>query len=170
MIWWTFRDFPDSATPPANTWKYGLVDQDFNPKPSYLAMQTLASELNGFKAKGNWSHGEGFAGIEAYRFKSATSNKIVVWSATFTPPPAPLLYNPPCSWIREARLATFNASAVRVVDHLGKAKTIQDNAKKDKDPTVGKIAIKVNSTPKIIEAQSVKTEPATLVKRWLALF
>jgi hypothetical protein len=145
IIWWTFKDYPP------NGWYYGLVNDAFQPKPSYDALQTLASELNGYKFKGNFTNKPGFGGLEAYRFKQGDEFKFVVWAATFTPPPVPELYYPPCSWLRHKKLATFDATELRVVEFLGKVKNITDNSPKDKDPALGRIAIMVKSAPRIVE-------------------
>ena len=47
VVWWTFQDFADSAPPPSNTWKYGLIDQSNTPKPMYAAYQTVSKQLSG---------------------------------------------------------------------------------------------------------------------------
>ena len=123
----------------------------FQSQLSYTALSRLTTELSGFKSKKNFTNTTGFAGVEAYQFKKGSTFKYVVWSATFTPPPPPALYHPQCSWERTKKLATFMATSLRVVDYLGKTKTISDNSKKDKDPAVGKIAFKVKASPKIVQ-------------------
>jgi hypothetical protein len=146
-VWWTFRDYSDSAPFPSNTNKYGIVDQDLQPKPSYTTMQMLATELNGYKFKKSFSGSAGFADVEAYRFKSGKQFKFVVWSskiAAATPAPE-------CSWARVTRVATFDAKKLRVVNYLNKVKNIKDNSKKDLDKSPGKIAINVTSAPVIVE-------------------
>jgi hypothetical protein len=147
IIWWTFRDFPDNAPPPSNTWKYGVVDQNLQPKPAYTAMQVLVEQLNGFDFNKNLSGKSGFAGVEAYRFKGGGDTKIVVWSSSIRQ----VTYAPDCSWARHKRLATFKGQSIKVVGFMGNEVVITDNSKKDKDKTVGRIAINVNGNPRIVE-------------------
>jgi len=151
MIWWTFRDFLDTEPPPRNTWKYGIVDQNLVPKPSYTSLKTLATELNGYKYKKTLSDTYGFGNVEAYQFKHKKSFKVVAWSNSLNTPPPPDLYDPKCSWRRNPRLATFNAQKLRVVNYLGKAKKVRDNSKKDLNKEVGKISISVMGDPQIIQ-------------------
>lgn len=150
IVWWTFRDFPDNATYPRNTWKYGIVDQNLQPKPSYTALQTLAAELNGLDFAKNRSNKNGFKGVEAYYFAGGGLKKYVVWTFSKPNPPDPWV-QPECAWPRNAATASFQATSLRVVSYLGKVKTIQDNSKKDKDPAVGKITINVNANPQIVQ-------------------
>ncbi len=147
IIWWTFRDFPDSADPPRNTWKYGVVDQNNQPKLSYKAFQSLATELNGYKFKGVFSNTPGFSGIESYRFLGAGNFKYVVWSASI----ANKNKKSNCSWDRNKRTVTFTGTQIRTVNHKGKAKNILDNSKKDLDKTPGRIAVKVGGPPLIVQ-------------------
>lgn len=151
IIWWTFKDFPDSNPPPSNTWKYGLVDENFQPKPSYTALSTLSVELNGFKYKKSFSGTPGLENVEAYQFKKGSTFKYVVWSGNTPTPQPPRLYDPPCSWNRSKQMASFTANKIRVVDYLGKIKTIKDNSKKDKNPAVGKIGFIVQDDPKLVQ-------------------
>ncbi len=147
VVWWTFRDYLDSSPPPSNTNKYGIVDQNLQPKPSYTTLQTLATELNGFKFKKSFSGTPGFADVEAYRFKNGKQLKFVVWSSKIqTASPAP-----ECSWARATRVATFNATKLRVVTFLNKVKNVKDNAKKDLDKRPGIIAINVTGSALIVE-------------------
>lgn len=145
--WWTFKDYPDSAPPPKNTWKYGLVDQNLQPKKSYTAFQTMTTELNGYTYIKSAGGKRGFAGVEAYFFKSGAKKKYVVWSASIISTSD----FPECSWARSKRNATFKATKLRVVDYMGKVTTIKDNSKRDKDKTAGKIAITVANDPKFVQ-------------------
>jgi hypothetical protein len=147
IIWWTFRDFPDTDAPPRNKWKYGVVDQNNQPKVSYTAFKTLATELNNYKYKGTYSNTAGFAGIEAYRFLNAGKYKYVVWSSTI----ANQSKKSNCSWDRVKRPVTFTATKIRTVNPKGKQKVIVDNSKKDLDKTVGKIAIKVGGQAMVVQ-------------------
>lgn len=147
IVWWTFRDYPDSAAFPQNTWKYGMVDQDMQIKPSYTAMQVLVSELNNYTFIKPYSGKKGFVGVESYLFRSGKSKKYVVWSSSIKDQ----TYKPDCSWTRYNKVATFKAKSIRMVDYMGKPKTIQDNKKGDKNPTVGYIGIKVGGDPKIVQ-------------------
>ncbi len=147
VVWWTFQDFPDDADWPYNTWKFGIVNQNRQPKPSYNALVTLTTELNGYVYKKTLSNTANLRGVEAYRFAKGKSAKFVVWSSTYQS----TSYDPECSWPRVSKLAKFDAKKIRVVDYLGNAKTIKDNSKKDKDKTGGKIGIIVTGSPQIVQ-------------------
>lgn len=151
MIWWTFRDFSDSDPFPRNTWKYGIVDQNQVPKPSYTSLQTLATELNGYKYKKTLSDTTGFGNVEAYQFKNKKQIKVVVWSNSLNTPSGNAQYQPKCSWQRNPRIATFSANRLRVVTYMNKAKNIKDNSKKDKNKAVGQIGITVATDPQIVQ-------------------
>ena len=147
VVWWTFQDLPDDADPPYNTWKFGVVDQNMQPKPSYTALLTLTTQLNNYTYKKNLSGTANFVNVEAYRFVDGGSMKYVVWSSSYKS----TSYDPECSWARNSKLATFDAKAIRTVDYMGKAKLIKDNGKKDKDKTKGKIGIMLTGNPQIVE-------------------
>lgn len=144
IVWWTFKDMPDNV-PPA--WKYGVVDENLQPKPAYTTLQTLTGELNGFNLERTVSGKPGFADIEAYRFSNGVTTKYVVWSSLYKS----TSYKPECHWPRVKRMATFKAKNLRVVDYQGNATTIADNSTPDKDKTKGNIAIVLKGTPKIVE-------------------
>ncbi len=150
IVWWTFKDYPDSAPYPQNTWKYGMVDQNLQLKPSYTAMQTLVAELNTFTYNKTYSNKTGFKDVEAYRFKSGGVTKYAVWSSS-RKTVAGEEYKPDCSWTRNKRMVTFKANSIRTVDYLGVTKTIMDNKKGDKDPAVGQVAFKIGTEPKIVQ-------------------
>ncbi|MBI4670400.1 MAG: hypothetical protein HY741_01860 [Chloroflexi bacterium] len=147
LVWWTFQDFPDSAPWPQNLWKYGVVDQNLQPKPSYTAFKTIASELNGLSYRKTLSNKTGFSSIEAYRFVGQGATKIVVWSSSIKSQSN----KTECAWTRNTKLATFKAKRLRVVSYLGSVKLIKDNSKADKNKTVGQIAIKVGADPLIVQ-------------------
>lgn len=49
-MWWTWDDFPDDcAGYPCDLFKYGIVDANYSPKPSYFAYKTLIAQLRDFK-------------------------------------------------------------------------------------------------------------------------
>lgn len=147
IIWWTFQDRPDSAPFPWNTWKYGIVDQNMQPKRSYTTLQSLATELNAHKFKKNFSGTPGFENVEAYRFVMNGKSKFVMWSSAYKFTGA----GPECAWARQEQRATFNAKQLRVVNTAGKAAIIKDNGKRDLDKTIGKIAIPATNEPKIVQ-------------------
>lgn len=148
VVWWTYQDVPDADPQHKSTVKFGIVDQYSQPKPSFFALKTLITELRGLTYKRNLSNQTGFQDVEAYQFGKKKIVKIVAWSSSLIPKTD---YSQSCSWSRNARLATFSANALRVVDHLGKAKTIKDNSKKDLDKTAGKIAILLTDKPQIVQ-------------------
>lgn len=150
IIWWTFQD----GRPNPN-WIYGLVDESFNLKPSYHAMQTLTTELNGFTFKKDVSNKitkKGtFTNVESYQFIAGTVNKYVVWSLPYLPTSDPSglshfhHYTSPCAWARKTANVTFKAKTLRVVDYLNKVTIIKDNKKGDKDKVVGTITIQLGN-------------------------
>lgn len=141
VVWWTFRDRPDP-----DTWKYGLVDQDLNPKPSYTAMETVVEQLNGYVFNKIMSNRSGFAGVEAYKFKSGTAVKYFVMSSALKPGGHPF----DCAAPRYKKVAVVKAKRIEIVDYMGGARTLEDNAKKDKDKRVGYIGFKVGADPKFV--------------------
>ena len=145
IIWWTFRDSIDNPD-----WKYGIVNQNLQPKPSYTALQTLVTELNGLEYSKTKSNKTGFKGVESYYFVGGGMKKYVVWAFSKANPPDPWV-KPECDWPRNTAKATFKATKLRVVNYLGVVKTIKDNSKKDQDPAVGSIAIKVSGDPLIVQ-------------------
>ncbi|MCC7162359.1 MAG: hypothetical protein IT331_07690 [Anaerolineae bacterium] len=50
LIWWVYQDFPDSCVVHTNcgNWKFGIVDQDETPKPSFFAFQVVGEQLRGY--------------------------------------------------------------------------------------------------------------------------
>jgi hypothetical protein len=66
-------------------WRYtGLLNQQYQPMPSYQAYQTLAQELDKARFVGAVSYGEG---VEAYAFRNAGEEVHVIWAIedqTFT--------------------------------------------------------------------------------------
>ncbi|MCC7162360.1 MAG: hypothetical protein IT331_07695 [Anaerolineae bacterium] len=130
MVWWTFQDFPDSNSAPSNTWKFGLIDQAANPKPSYSAYQTMVNQLNGaaFLQPLQVDGGEG------YVFTRDGAGKAVVWSSSENP----------------VTLA-FSARTLQVVSMYGEIKAITDGSPKDTDPSAGRIGLAVNQFPVYVQ-------------------
>lgn len=145
MIWWTFKDFDDNSSQP--TWKYGIVDQNYERKVAFFALKTLVTELNNYKYKDTHSGQADFKDVEAYRFFSRGLTKYVIVSSSI----ASQAKRSNCAWDRNNRIATFNATTLRVVKLAGKAKTVRDNSKKDLDPAVGRIAVKVGTNPLVVQ-------------------
>jgi hypothetical protein len=155
VIWWTFKDFPNGAPYPQNTWKYGIVTEYLKKKPSYNALKTLVTELNGMDYSATMSNMTGFKGVEAYSFVSGTVKKYVVWGYSKPKPPETWV-TPECGWPRYSNKATFKAKKLRVVNYLGKVTTIIDNSTLDKDLTAGKIAILAGADPQIVQINPKK--------------
>lgn len=145
VIWWTFKDFDDTSAQP--TWKYGIVDQNYQRKLAHSALKTLVTELNNYKYNGTLSGQTDFQDIEAYRFASGGKFKYLVLSSSI----ASQAKRSNCVWDRNTRLVKFDANSLRVVTYIGKAKTVRDNSKKDLDPAVGRIAIKAGANPQIVQ-------------------
>ncbi len=144
VVWWTYRDSPDPSPV-----KFGIVDQNSQPKPSFTALKTLTTELNGYAFKKNMTNKTGLKDVEAYLFKQGKSIKYVVWSASLIKKTD---YSQACSWSRNPRKASFQAHVLRVVDHLGgKAKKIKDGGKKDLDKRAGYIAISLTDKPQFVQ-------------------
>ena len=137
VVWWTFRDEP------LNSWYFGVVSEDYAPKPSYTAFQTLTRELSGFRYVSTLTGTTDFSEIEAYEFNVAGKKKIVLWSirrmgdgSTFA-----------CANARWGRIATFgpNVTQVRLVHMDGTQTGIPDGGARDKDTRTGYIGIQVDN-------------------------
>lgn len=130
MVWWTFQDFPDSNPAPSNTWKYGLIDQDFKPKPSYSAYQTLTNQLNGaaFLQPLQVNGGEG------YVFTRDGVAKAVVWSSLDTPV-----------------TMAFSGKTLQVTSMYGELKPVIDGSPEDNDPGAGRIGLAVGKFPVYVQ-------------------
>lgn len=131
VIWWTFQDFADSAPPPSNTWKYGLIDQNASPKPSYAAYQTAAKLLR----DAQFVQPLQVDGGEGYLFNKGGGGVAVVWSLTDSP----------------ISLA-FSANTLQVTDMYGAVVTVTDGSKEDRDSAVGRIAIEIGANPVYVQA------------------
>jgi hypothetical protein len=105
VVWWTFRDFPDSAPPPSNTWKYGLLDQDNQPKPMYAAYQTASKQLTG----ASYVQPLAVEGGEGFLFNRGGAGIGVVWSSSDTPV-----------------TIAFAANVLQVTDLYGGAQVVAD--------------------------------------------
>ncbi len=131
VVWWTYQDFPDSAAPPTNTWKYGLIDQATNVKPAYAAFQTASRELTGAQ----FSQVLPIQGGEAYLFNKDGGGKAVAWSKSDAP-----------------ITISFAATQLQVMDLYGAKKLIADGAPEDTDSEVGRIGVSVGPSPFYIQA------------------
>lgn len=129
IIWWTFQDFPDSNPPPSNTWKYGLIDQNASPKPSYAAYQNMVQELSG----ASYVQPLQVEGGEGYVFDKGGA-KAVLWSSSDTP----------------VTLA-FSAHTLQVKDMYGAVRAVPDGSADDKDGTVGRIGLQVDAHPVYVQ-------------------
>jgi hypothetical protein len=130
MVWWTFRDHPDSNPPPSNTWKYGLIDQGKTPKPAYGAFQTASRELTGTRFVQSLE----VQGGEGYLFAHESGGKAVVWSSSDAP----------------VSIA-FTASRLLVVNMYGAKRELVDGDPQDNDAAVGRIGIGVDRNPVYIQ-------------------
>ncbi len=131
MVWWTFQDFPDSAPPPSNLWKYGLIDQNQNPKPSYAAYQTITRQLSGAA----FSQALQVQGGEGYLFTRDNQSKVVVWSASDSP-----------------ITIAFAGKTLHVTDMYGAERVVNDGSAEDNDQTDGRITLAVTKSPIYVEA------------------
>ncbi len=130
MVWWTYQDFPDSNPPPSNTWKYGLIDQDVNPKPAYTAYQTMVNQLNGAA----YLQPLGVEGGEGYVFSQNGVGKAVVWSSSDTPV-----------------TVAFSGKTLQVSSMYGVVKAIVDGAPEDNDPNAGRIGLAIDKYPVYVQ-------------------
>jgi len=130
MIWWTFQDFPDTAPPPSNTWKYGLIDQNAKPKPSYSAFQTVAKLLGDaqFVQPLNVRGGEG------YLFNKDGAGVAVLWSSSAEP-----------------ISVSFVGNVLNVTDMYGAVRAVSDGSPEDHNPDSGRIALQLNQNPTYVQ-------------------
>lgn len=130
MVWWTYQDFPDSAPPPSNTWKYGLVDQNGAPKPAYAAYQTASHQLTGAAYNGPLA----VDGGEGYLFTRDGSGLAVIWSSSDAPV-----------------TVAFAARQLQATDLYGAQRIVADGSADDHDGTVGRIGITVAASPVYVQ-------------------
>jgi len=130
VVWWTFQDYADSGAPPTNTWKYGLIDQDGAPKPSYAAYQTAAHKLSGAR----FIEPLAVQGGEGYLFTKDDAGLAVVWSSADAP-----------------FTIAFSGDALLITDMYGAASKLLDNSPQDQDSAVGRIGVRVNQNPLYIQ-------------------
>lgn len=133
MVWWTFRDFSDSAPPPTNTWKYGLIDQNDKPKPAYAAYKTVAHKLTGARFLNALS----VQGGEGYLLSQGDAGIAIAWSSSDTPV-----------------TITFSGSALLVTDLYGTEHKLLDNTPEDRDSATGRIGIQVDKNPLYIQVSN----------------
>lgn len=130
LMWWPWSDYPDTncnVNVPCDVFKYGVVTRDQTPKQSYFALKTLIAELRGYtplKSAINET-------VVDFTFKKGKQRKHVVFarSNTFDNPTVEVVYD---------------ADRVRVVDMLGKRKTIAAGEK-------GKVKLDVSANPVYVE-------------------
>lgn len=130
MVWWTFKDNADNLPPPSNTHKYGIVDQDTKPKPSFAAFQTASRELTGFVRNQMLK----VAGGEGYLFAKGGEGKAIIWSSSDSP-----------------ITVTFAATRVQVTDLYGAQKVIEDGDADDHDSNAGRIGLSVDKSPVYVQ-------------------
>jgi hypothetical protein len=130
MVWWTFQDFPDSAPPPSNTWKYGLIDQNVSPKPSYNAFQTAVRML----ADAKYVQPLSVPGGEGYLYDKGGAGVAVVWSSSENP----------------ISLA-FAGNVLNVTDMYGTVVTVSDGSAQDGDAAPGRIALQLDQNPVYVQ-------------------
>ncbi len=130
VVWWTFQDFADTAPPPVNTWKYGLLNQDAQPKPAYRAYQTVAGLLRGaqFVQALNISGGEG------YLFQQNRAGLAVLWATSSAPV-----------------TVSFIGQTLNVTDMFGAARAIADGSTADLDPASGRIGVSIPENPVYVQ-------------------
>jgi hypothetical protein len=130
MIWWTWQDFPDSAPPPSNTWKYGLVDQNMTPKPSYAAYQTMSHEMT----NAAFLQAVQVQGGEGYLFTKDDAGIAVIWSSSDSPV-----------------TITFAGKNLKVTEMYGEQHMVGDGSTEDHDASDGSIGIRVDQSPVYIQ-------------------
>lgn len=142
IFWWAFRDMPDIR------WYYGLVDYDLNPKPSYLALENLNRQLDGYQFD---KYVKPFKkiGVEAYRFVKGEQERLVMWSSRTEPDG-----KAPCAYPRTPRKLTLGPGVrkVQLVNLLGKATLIRDNKAGDLNKQRGEITFRVFGSPMYVTA------------------
>lgn len=140
LSWWMIKDIP------ANSWYYGLVDANLNPKPAFNAYQTLANRLKGYTFKKT----AGTTDVEAYLFVQGTQRQFVAWSADVSTHSVL-----PCADTHRAKQFTIrNATRLQVVDlYQTKLTNIDDNQRGDHDPRVGKMRVKIGAGPTYIRVE-----------------
>jgi hypothetical protein len=130
MVWWTFQDFSDSNPAPSNTWKYGLIDQNANPKASFTAFQTMVNQLDG----SSFVQALQVQGGEGYVFSKGPDVKAVVWSETDAPV-----------------TMAFSGSTLQVIDMYGVLKAVLDGSPEDSDSVPGRIGLQVGKFPVYVQ-------------------
>lgn len=131
VVWWTFQDYADSAAPPTNTWKYGLIDQNATPKSAYAAYQTASHKLTGAQFVELLS----VPGGEGYLFTKDDAGIAVVWSSSDAPV-----------------TIAFSGAALLVTDMYGAETKLLDNSPQDLDSAAGRIGVQVDRNPVYIQA------------------
>ena len=136
VTWWTFLDYPDKG------WYFGVVDEAFVPKPSYLAYQVLTDQLRDASFLNRRKKPKL---VEAHVFEQNGKRKWIAWSAD-------LVRNgkAQCAAPRNPRALTLKAKRLKVTDMYGSSYVFRDNGKKDLDPRKGKMRLRVDGLPHYI--------------------
>lgn len=130
-MWWTWDDYPDDCGGfvECDLFKFGMVDANLLPKPSYFAFKNLIAQLRDYKPTDARITSKyvnlGFRhGGQVKRFVYAKS---VPWNAD----PAPVRVK-------------FRAQTLRVTDMFGKSSKYSDDGS-------GKIKLKIGANPVYVE-------------------
>jgi hypothetical protein len=113
------------------SWQFGLLGADLNPKPSYAAYQTWVRQLAGADYVGGFDAGA--AEIEAYEYLVPGDARHVI-----------------VAWTQDdlGHDLSLMAGTVEVVDKFGDATTIVDGEAGDRDgQSNGRVQIQVNGSP-----------------------
>jgi hypothetical protein len=121
-IWFMLNDDP--------VWRYGLLDLDLNPKPSYRAFTALARQLPSPQYVRTWNSAEtGSEQIEAHQFLTVDES---IWTIV--------------TWTNDdlSHAMSLTAGSVVVVDMYGSQTTIYD---RDDGKMDGKVRVTVGPSP-----------------------
>ncbi len=138
VSWWSLVDVLQWK------WYYGILDVNFNPKPSYLAYQILAQKLTGYTYSKNLSTKK----VEAYQFVNGSKKRIVAWSAAVE-----RVGKVRCADVRTPKpLILKKVKKVSLTDMYAKTvKIIKDNKKGDGDKRKKIMKIKIGSQPRYVD-------------------
>jgi hypothetical protein len=129
MVWWTWSDYETYQYTPGEN---GLLDRDLQPKPSYYAYQTAASQLGQATFDSIVSSGElGGADVQAYQFQRGNP-LYVMWANE-----------------RESKGVSLPGRTASVTDYVGhRVAQIADAADGAAD---GRVRVTVGSSPVYVE-------------------
>ncbi len=80
VFWYDFQN--DGTNPAYNEDNFGLVRQDFSPKPGYFSLSQICRALRGFRQVNAVSQGE--VGLWHYQVVSSQGEKHILWSVSGT--------------------------------------------------------------------------------------